>query len=93
MNILEQQPFYTSETRIIHGGYDTRRPRPGGWGGGGWGGGPRPGWGGYGAIGFGAPFLGGLLGGALGSSLAGPSYYYPQPFGYPYYASAYPYYY
>ena len=72
-------PVYTDEYR--------RRP------GSGFGGIGRPGYG-YGRPGFGyggAPFLGGVVGGLIGSSLLYPPYYNrPRPYPYPYYP--YPYY-
>ncbi|WP_176466508.1 hypothetical protein [Terribacillus saccharophilus] len=72
-------PVYTDEYR--------RRP---GYGFGGFG---RPGFG-YGRPGFGyggGPFLGGVVGGLIGSSLLYPPYYNrPRP--YPYYPYPYPYY-
>jgi hypothetical protein len=60
--------------------YNTRRPRP-------YYGGRRP-------FFFGGPFLGGVVGGLLGSALLYPRPYYPYPYGYPYqpYGYGYPYY-
>lgn len=42
---------------------------------------------------YGGPFVGGVLGGLLGSALITRPYYYPPYYGYPpYYAPYYPYY-
>jgi hypothetical protein len=59
---------------------DMRRPVFGG------GFGRRP----FGRFGFGGPFLGGVVGGLLGSALLYPRPYYYPP--YPYYYPPYPYY-